>query len=133
LSSEEEGEMSRRSIEIEGFHHANPIPAASRIGPLLVSSVIAARDPGSDTTPDDPEAQIANLFRHVDAILHEAGADWRHIVRMSFWVSDIAVRPLINGPWLEHFPDDDSRPARHTQVAPGQDAVSCEFVAFVED
>ena len=72
--------MSRRSIEIEGFRHANPIPAASRVGPLLVSSVIAARDPGSDTTPDDAEAQIANLFGHVDAILDEAGADWRHIV-----------------------------------------------------
>ena len=125
--------MSRRSIEIEGFHHANPIPAASRVGPLLVSSVIAARDPGSDTTPDDAEAQIANLFRHVDAILHEAGADWRHIVRMNFFVPDIGVRPLINGPWLEHFPDPDSRPARHTQVAADQGAVSCEFVAYVED
>jgi 2-iminobutanoate/2-iminopropanoate deaminase len=125
--------MSRRSIEIEGFHHINPIPAASRVGPLLVSSVIAGRDPGSDSVPDDAESQIANLFRHVGAILHEAGADWRHIVRMNFFVPDIAVRPLINQPWLEHFPDADSRPARHTQVVAGRDAVSCEFVAYVED
>ena len=125
--------MSRRSIEIEGFHHANPIPAASRVGPLLVSSVIAARDPGGDTTPDDAEAQIANLFGHVAAILHEAGADWRHVVRMDFFVPDIGVRPLINRPWLEHFPDPDSRPARHTQVArrPGRRVVL--FVAYVED
>ena len=28
------------------FRHANPIPAASRVGPLLVSSIIAPRDPG---------------------------------------------------------------------------------------
>jgi enamine deaminase RidA (YjgF/YER057c/UK114 family) len=125
--------MSRRSIEIEGFHHANPIPAASRIGPLVVSSVIAARDPGSDTVPDEAGAQIANLFRHVDAILHEAGADWRHIVRMDFFVPDIGVRPLLNRPWLEHFPDPGSRPARHTRVAADQEAASCEFIAYVED
>ena len=43
--TERRDQMSRRSIEIEGFHHANPIPAASRVGPLLASSVVAARDP----------------------------------------------------------------------------------------
>ena len=64
--------MTRRSIDIEGFHHTNPIPAASRVGPLLVSSVVAARDPGSDRVPDDPRAQIANLFGHVDAMLRRA-------------------------------------------------------------
>ena len=64
--------MARRSIDIEGFHHTNPIPAASRVGPLLASSVIAARDAGSDHTPDDPRAQIANLFRHVGEILRGA-------------------------------------------------------------
>jgi 2-iminobutanoate/2-iminopropanoate deaminase len=125
--------MSRRSIEIEGFRHANPIPAASRIGPLITSSVVAARDPGSDSTPDDPAAQIANLFSHVGAMLDAAGADWRHVVRMNFFVPDIGVRALVNKPWLEHFPDPDSRPARHTQVASDQSAVSCDFIAFIDD
>jgi len=124
--------MSRRSIEIEGFHHANPIPAASRVGPLLASSVVAARDPESDRTPEDAESQIANLFHHVGAILTAAGADWRHVVRMNFYVPDLAVRALINEPWLVHFPDPGARPARHTQVAE-QAAVSCEFIAYVDD
>ena len=124
--------MTRRSIEIEGFHHANPIPAASRVGPLVASSVVAARDPGSDRVPEDAESQIANLFHHVDAILRTAGADWRHVVRMNFYVPDLAVRALINKPWLEHFPDADARPARHTQVA-DQPAVSCDFLAYVDD
>jgi 2-iminobutanoate/2-iminopropanoate deaminase len=125
--------MSRRSIEVEGFHHANPIPAASRVGPLVASSVIAARDPGTDHVPDDPAAQIANLFRYVGAMLQTAGADWRHVVRMNFYVPDLAVRALINEPWLEHFPDPDARPARHTQVASAQPSVSCDFLAYVED
>ena len=124
--------MTRRSIDIDGFHHTNPIPAASRVGPLLASSVVAARDPESDRTPEDAESQIANLFHHVGAILTAAGADWRHVVRMNFYVPDLAVRALINEPWLVHFPDPDSRPARHTQVAE-QAAVSCEFIAYVDD
>jgi 2-iminobutanoate/2-iminopropanoate deaminase len=125
--------MSRRSIEIEGFHHANPIPAASRVGPLVASSVVAARDPGSDRVPDDAESQIANLFQHVGAMLTTAGADWRHVVRMNFFVPDLAVRALINKPWLERFPDAGSRPARHTQVAADQSSVSCDFLAYVDD
>ena len=84
--------MTRRSIEIEGFHHANPIPARRRVGPLLASSVIAARDPGSDRMPDDAEAQIANLFHHVGEMLRTAGADWRHVVKMNFYVPDIKMR-----------------------------------------
>ena len=125
--------MSRRSIEIEGFHHANPIPAACRVGPLVASSVVAARDPGSERVPDDAESQIANLFHHVDAMLRTAGAEWRHVVRMNFFVPDLSVRALINAPWLEHFPEAGSRPARHTQVVRDQSAVSCDFLAFVDD
>jgi hypothetical protein len=39
---------------------------------------------------------------------------------------------MLNGPWLERFPDAESRPARHTQVTPGI-AVSCEFIAYIEE
>jgi 2-iminobutanoate/2-iminopropanoate deaminase len=126
--------MPRRSIEIESFRHTNPIPAASRVGPMLVSSVIAARDPGGSRIPDAVDAQVANLFHHVGEMLEAAGADWRHIVRMTFFVPDIAMRDAINGPWAEHFPDAGSRPARHTQVAPGGGkSVSCDFIAYIED
>ena len=125
--------MGRRSIEIEGFHHANPIPAASRVGPLVASSMIAARDAGSEDVPDEVEAQIANLFRHAGAMLREAGADWRHVVKMNFYVPDLAMRALINEPWLQHFPDPEARPARHTQVVAGQSTPTCDFLAYVDD
>jgi 2-iminobutanoate/2-iminopropanoate deaminase len=124
--------MTRRSIDVESFRHKNPIPGACRIGPLLVSSVVAGRDPGRDDIPEDPDAQIANLFLHVGEMLSTAGAGWQHVARMTFFVPDIAVRSRLNGPWLERFPDPDSRPARHTQVSP-VDAVSCEFIAYIEE
>jgi len=126
--------MPRTSIETESFRHANPIPAASRIGPLLVSSIIGPRDPGGDRMPDDVEGQLSNLFHHVGAMLEAAGADWRHVAKMTFYVADIAVRDAINQPWTEHFPDPASRPARHTQVLPTAGRfISCDFLAYVDD
>ncbi len=126
--------MARRSIEIEGFGHQNPIPAASRIGPLLVSSVIGPFDPGARTIPDTVEQQLENLFTHVGAMLDAGGAEWRHVAKMTFFVKDIATRDAINGPWAVRFPDAASRPARHTLVIPGPGAaVSCDFLAYVED
>jgi enamine deaminase RidA (YjgF/YER057c/UK114 family) len=126
--------MPRTSIETESFRHANPIPAASRIGPLLVSSIIGPRDPGGDRMPDDVDGQLSNLFHHVGAMLEAAGADWRHVAKMTFYVADIAVRDAINQPWTEHFPDPASRPARHTQVLPTAGRfISCDFLAYVDD
>jgi 2-iminobutanoate/2-iminopropanoate deaminase len=126
--------MPRTSIETESFRHANPIPAASRIGPLLVSSIIGPRDPGGDRMPDDVEGQLSNLFHHVGAMLEAAGADWRHVAKMTFYVADIAVRDAINAPWTERFPDPASRPARHTQVLPTAGRfISCDFLAYIDD
>jgi 2-iminobutanoate/2-iminopropanoate deaminase len=126
--------MTRRSIEISSFKHVNPIPTASRVGPLLVSSVIAPRDPDGGGMPDDVGAQLANLFHHVGEMLTAADADWRHIAKMNFYVADAAVREEINKPWVEHFPDPASRPARHTQVLPTAGRmVTCDFLAYIDD
>jgi enamine deaminase RidA (YjgF/YER057c/UK114 family) len=124
--------MSRRSIEVEGFAHTNPIPAATRVGPLVVSSIIPARDPGTEHIPAEPVAQVANLFHHVGAMLSAAGGDWRHVAKMTFYVPDLALRDVINGIWAEHYPDPASRPARHTQLSPGA-TISCDFLAYITD
>ena len=125
--------MARRSIEIGSFKHVNPIPAASRIGPLLVSSVIAARDPDGTTVPEGAEAQYANLFHHIGQILDEAGAEWRHVARITFYVPDISFRDSCNPIWVEHFPDPEARPARHTQFVSNAKLATCEFIAYIDD
>ena len=125
--------MPRQSIEISSFAHANPIPAASRLGPLLVSSIIAPRDPGLQSIPADAPTQLANLFHHVGEMLAAAGAEWRHVAKMTFFVPDGSYRELINVPWVERFPDAASRPARHTQVTSGGGMVTCDFIAYVTD
>lgn len=123
--------MTRRSFDVESMAHSNPIPAVSRVGPLVMSSVIVGRDPGSSTVPESIEAQLANLFHHVGEMLHAAGADWQHVVKMNFYLPSLELRNALNDPWMAHFPDPDSRPARHTQV--GGSTAQCDFVAYVDD
>lgn len=122
----------RRSIEIEGLRHQTAIPVATRIGPLLVSSIIGSFDPGTRSVPDDPAAQVTNIFRYVQLILDEAGASWEHVAKMEFWAPDADTRAVIDVPWVEHFPDEASRPSRHTHVEPGR-PLRATFMAYVAD
>ena len=123
--------MVRRSVEIPTLEHANPIPAATRIGPLVVSSVIPPYDPGTRRVPDRLEAQVENLFAHAGAILEAAGAGWGDVARMTFYVRELATRDAINGPWVERFPDAAARPSRHTMVVAAGPAVSCDLLAYL--
>ena len=124
--------MPRRSIDVGGFGHQNPIPAASRLGPLLMSSIVAPFDVGTRNVPAEPSAQIENLFIHTEKMLEAGGATWDDVVKMTFYVEDIAYRELLNEPWVKRFPDPASRPARHTQLSLGGPAVRCDVTAYVE-
>ena len=122
----------RRSYDVASMPHGNPIPAVTRIGPLVMSSVVVSRDPGTTDVPTDLAAQLDNLFHHVGEMLNAAGADWEHVAKMTFFLPSLDDRAALNAPWLAHFPDPESRPARHTQLATGHDA-RCDFVAYVTD
>jgi 2-iminobutanoate/2-iminopropanoate deaminase len=128
--------MARRSIDIESFQHANPIPAACRIGPLLISGITPPFDPGTRNVPDTLEAQVENLFTHVGQMLDAGGGSWDDVARMTFYVVDPSKsREAVNGPWEQRFPDPASRPARYNQPIPdlgGPVQVSCDFIAYVE-
>jgi len=127
--------MTRRSIETETFSHANPIPGACRIGPLIESSIIPPTSPGGRQVPDTLSEQIENLFTHMEGMLADAGAGWDDMVKIMFFVADAAAsRPALNGPWVERFPDETSRPARHNLEIPmaGKAKISCVFTAYVD-
>jgi len=121
----------RRSIAVPGLSHLTAIPVATRIGPLIVSSVIAPFDPGTRDVPDTIDAQIANFFGHVGSMLDAAGATWDDVAKMSFWVAEPGHRAAIERPWLEHFPSAGSRPSRHTHVTPDASMASADFLAYV--
>jgi 2-iminobutanoate/2-iminopropanoate deaminase len=124
--------MPRRSFDVASVTHANPIPAVSRVGPLVMSSIIPSRNPGDGNVPDDVRAQLDNLFHHAGEMLTAAGAEWRDVVKMTFYLPSLDLRAELNDPWVAHFPDPDSRPARHTQLSSGR-AAQCDFVAYIDD
>lgn len=122
----------RRSIHIDGLSHLTAIPVASRIGPLLVSSVIMPFNPGTREVPEGYTAQYANLFRHIGEMLKAAGGDWDDVAKIEFWAASPEARAACDPFWVEKFPDPASRPARHTHVG-GSGAVSASFLAYIDD
>ena len=128
--------MSRVSINCDSFVHENPIPCASRIGPLIESSIIPAFNVGVREMPDSIDEQIANLFIHMGNMLSEADATWDDLIKVTFFVQDAdESRMALNGPWLEKFPDPTSRPARHNLQTggTGKGKINCVFTAYVTD
>lgn len=122
----------RQSVNFPGFAHGNPIPNASRVGNIMMSSVISGLDPGTRSLPPDLEGQIANLFRHIRSAVEAAGGSPADIIKINFWMKEPASgRAALNGEWVKMFPDEASRPARHTLAlgAESNALVTCEFTA----
>lgn len=123
----------QQSIEIEGFAHNTSIPAASRVGPLLATSVIVGRNDGTRELPDTVEAQLANLFLFAGRILDAAEATWFDIVKFDFVVADRIHRPAVEAAWLAVYPDPNQMPARHTWSGdlPEGMFVQMTFLAYI--
>ena len=128
--------MTRTSIQVASFAHENPIPCATRVGPLIESSIIPPFNAGVREVPDTIEEQIANLFLHMGNMLTTAGATWDDMAKVTFFVGNPAeARTALNDPWVERFPDPESRPSRHTMQIPdagGKVKISCVFTAYVD-
>ncbi len=125
----------RQSVNFPGFAHSNPIPNASRIGNLMMSSVISGVDPGTRNYPPTLAGQVANIFTHIRQAIAAAGGTPDNIIKITFYVQDQAAgRAALNDEWVKMFPDADSRPARHTlnSGGSGPSLVTCDFVAVFE-
>lgn len=110
---------SRRSIHVPGLGHgAQPIPAASVVGGLLMTGGVSGKDPATGAIPDDPDAEVAQAFANLAAILEAAGGTLDQVVKVTVFVTDRAIRAHLNPVWERHFPDPESRPARHSLEVP---------------
>ncbi len=126
--------QARQAIQIDGFGHVNPIPAACRVGPLLMSGLINGTDPATGTLAATLDAQCAHMFANLRRIVEAAGGTVQDIVRLSVWLKDRSQRQPLNDQWLAMFPDPYDRPARLALQAgdlSGGVLVQCEVTAYI--
>ena len=128
--------MGRRlSFQIPGVHHAAPIPFGARVGNVLYSSAIQGIDADTGELGADVREQARHCFRNLRTLLDAAGATSDDIVRMTCYLADLSDREALNEPWIEMFPDENDRPARHTtryDPPPGGMRVQIEVMAVLE-
>jgi 2-iminobutanoate/2-iminopropanoate deaminase len=124
----------RKSINYPGYAHQNPIPNASRIGNILMSSVIGGSEPGTRSMPPDLAGQVVNIFKHIRLAVEAAGGTVDDIIKINFWMKQPSTgRAALNDEWVKMFPDETSRPARHTLVlgADSTHLVTCDVMAVI--
>ncbi|HUH85615.1 MAG TPA: RidA family protein, partial [Stellaceae bacterium] len=73
----------RHSINGSRPRHENPIPNASRVGNLVMSSVISGVKPGSRDLPASLEEQVANVFQHIRHDVEAAGGTVDDIIKIT--------------------------------------------------
>ena len=124
----------RKSFDIEGLGHANPIPAVSRIGNIVATGGVSGMDTRTGKIPEDVAAQCSLMFANLKTILAAAGAAPEDVIRVTVWIQRPEIRAEVNKVWVTMFPDPDSRPARHTMFYDhfaGAMAVQCEAWAVI--
>jgi 2-iminobutanoate/2-iminopropanoate deaminase len=106
----------RQSYEIRPVGHNAPIPMAARIGNMIMTSGIPGSDPDTGEMPASLEEQAKNCFRNLENVLAKAGASKDDVLRVTVFIKSNNNRQIVNPAWLEMFPDENTRPARHQTV-----------------
>jgi enamine deaminase RidA (YjgF/YER057c/UK114 family) len=106
----------------------------SIIGNLLMSSGIFGIEPHTRKAPDDIDGQCRLMFQNIRSVMSAAGGTPEDIIKIVVWTKDMSFRNAMNKEWLAMFPDEHSRPARHTMLYDGFQGnilIQCEIVAVI--
>jgi 2-iminobutanoate/2-iminopropanoate deaminase len=100
---------------------------------MVYSGGIYGMDPKTRKAAEGIEEQCALMFAHVRTIVTAAGGSIDDIIKMTLWMNDRTLRPIVNREWVAMFPDELSRPTRHALKAnlDGGILVQCDFVAII--
>jgi 2-iminobutanoate/2-iminopropanoate deaminase len=126
----------RESLHIPGVSHgANPIPAGTRIGNLVVSGGIMGSDPETGKLPEEADKQVENVFKNLANLMKAAGGSMDDVARVTVFAKDLSIRETINKEWLKYFADEHSRPSRHTQQVDlrGGMLIQLEVIGYLQN
>lgn len=96
---------------------------------VAVSGQLALDEDGKLVGEDDPAAQARQVFENLRRCLAAAGATFDEVVKLTYFVTDMAHMPAIRAARAEHIPDDRLPAASAVQVA---SLVRPEFLVEIE-
>jgi len=106
------------------------------IGNIMMSSGIFGMEPETRKFPDDIEGQCKLMFENVRRVMASAGGSTDDIIKLIVWAKEKTFKNAVNKEWLAMFPDEQSRPARHTMIYggfTGNSLIQSEIVAVLKE
>lgn len=107
--------------------YSHVVTATGRI--VAVSGQLALDEDGKPVGPGDPVAQARQVFENLRRCLAAAGAGFEHVVKLTFFVTDMAHMPAIRTARAAHIPDDRLPACSAVRVA---GLVSPDFLMEIE-
>ncbi len=96
---------------------------------MAVSGQLALDEDGKPVGVGDPAAQARQVFENLRRCLASAGAGFQDVVKLTYFVTDMAYMPAIRAARAAHIPDDRLPAASAVQVAA---LVAPEFLMEIE-
>jgi enamine deaminase RidA (YjgF/YER057c/UK114 family) len=96
---------------------------------IAVSGQLALDEDGKLVGEDDPAAQAGQVFENLRRCLAAAGATFDDVVKLTYFVTDMAHMPAIREARAAHIPDDRLPASSAVQVAA---LVRPEFLVEIE-
>src|SRR2546426_3090653 len=107
----------RRSFEVPGLQHENPIPMGCVTGPFMMSSGIFGMDPETRKMPPDIDSQCKLMLANVRRVMEAAGGSVDDIIKMVVWTKDKTFKETLNKEWLPMFSHSPPTPPPHTMLS----------------
>ncbi|MEU6086873.1 RidA family protein [Streptomyces sp. NPDC047085] len=107
--------------------YAHVVTASGRL--VAVSGQLALDEDGKPVGEGDAAAQARQVFENLRRCLAAAGAGFHDVVKLTYFVTDMAHMPAIRAARAAHIPDDRLPAASAVQVAA---LVAPEFLMEIE-
>ncbi|MFK0172948.1 RidA family protein [Streptomyces sp. NPDC090306] len=107
--------------------YAHVVSATGRL--VAVSGQLALDEHGALVGEGDPAAQARQVFENLRRCLAAAGAGFEDVVKLTYFVTDMAFMPAVRAARAAHLPDDRLPASSAVQVAA---LVGPEFLMEIE-
>jgi enamine deaminase RidA (YjgF/YER057c/UK114 family) len=89
----------RRTLEIPGLQHQDPMSMGARTGNIVASSRIFAMNPKTHAMAKDAQETAIMMFDNAATLLDQAGLDWKHVTQATSFIGDAGHAPVVEAEW----------------------------------